>query len=108
MRGIERDGYKMTHAGEDGKSNGVGHSIREVCKDVVGVERWQGRIIVSWMMVKKQLVFIMYVSSNRKGGDREKGLSEELSSMVGLVEAHVMLCIAGYYNGNVGTTELGE
>ena len=27
MRGIERDGYKMTHAGEDGKSNGVGITI---------------------------------------------------------------------------------
>ena len=61
---------------------------------------------MAWMMVKKQLVCIMYpsVSSNRKGGEREKGLSEELSSMVGLVEALVMLCIAGYYDGNVGTT----
>ena len=44
----------------------------------------------------------------QEGGKREKGFSEELSSMVGLVEAIVMLCIARYYNGNVGTTELGE
>ena len=28
--------------------------------------------------------------------------------MVGLVEALVMLCIAGYYNGNVGTADLGD
>ena len=28
--------------------------------------------------------------------------------MVGLVEAHVMVCIAGDFNGHVGTAETGE
>ena len=33
---------------------------------------------------------------------------EKLERMVGLVEGHVMICIAGYFNGHVGTAEMGE
>ena len=33
---------------------------------------------------------------------------EELERMVGLVEAHVMMCIACDFNGHVGTAETGE
>ena len=49
----------MFHAGGDGKSNGVGIIVSEkISKDVVREEIWQGRIIVAWVMVNKQLVCI--------------------------------------------------
>ena len=39
------EGYKMLHAGGDGMSNGDGIIVNvEISKDVVRVERWQGRI----------------------------------------------------------------
>ena len=41
------EGYKKLHAGGDGRSNGVGIIVNEeISKEVVRVERWQGRIIV--------------------------------------------------------------
>ena len=67
----------MLHARGDGNSNGVGIIVsEEISKDVVRVAKWQERIIVAWMMVKRQLVCITYVSLSlsRNGGDREKGL----------------------------------
>ena len=39
--------------------------------------------------------------------DRNSGRQEELERMVGLVEARVMICIAGDFNGHVGTAETG-
>ena len=40
------EGYKMLHAGGDGRSNCVGIIVNvEISKEVVRVERWQGRII---------------------------------------------------------------
>ena len=40
------EGYKMLHAGGDGRSNGVGIIVNaDISKEVVRVERWQGRII---------------------------------------------------------------
>ena len=39
----------------------------EISKDVVRVERWQRRINVAWMMVKKQLVCIMFVHGPQTG-----------------------------------------
>ena len=38
----------------------------------------------------------------------KRAFREELGGMVGLVEAHVMICIAGDFNGHVGTAETGE
>ena len=47
--------YKMLHAGGDGRSNGVGIIVNvEISKEVVRVERWQGRIIAVWMMIRQQ------------------------------------------------------
>ena len=40
------EGYKILHAGGDGRSNGVGTIVTvEISKEVVRLERWQGRII---------------------------------------------------------------
>ena len=50
------DGYKMLHAGGDGRSrpSGVGIIVNvEISKEVVRVERWQGRIIAVWMMIRQ-------------------------------------------------------
>ena len=53
----------MLHAGGDGRSNGVGIIVNaDISKEVVRVERWQGRIIAVWMMIRQQMV-CDYVSS---------------------------------------------
>ena len=59
------------------------------------------------MMVKKQLVYIMSVYEPQTGrAETEKrAFREELERMV---EAHVMMCIAGDFNRRVGTAETGE
>ena len=53
--------------------------------------------------MKKQLVCIMSVYGPQAGrAETEKGaFREELERMVGLVEARVMMCIAGDFNGHV-------
>ena len=55
-------GYKMMHAGGDGKSNGVGVIVsEEISREVVRVERWNGRAIAVWMIVQKQLMCVISV-----------------------------------------------
>ena len=55
-------GRKLLHAGGDGRSSGVGIVIsEEISKEVVRVERWNGRIIMAWAMIRKQLVCVMSV-----------------------------------------------
>ena len=101
---------KMLHARGDGKSYGVGIIVsEEISKDVVRVERWQGRIIVSWMMSKKQLVCItsMYEPQTGRAETEKRASREELERMVGLVEAHVIMCLAGYFNGQEKKNRLG-
>ena len=60
------------------------------------VDIWRGRIIVAWMMLKKQLVCIISVYGPQTGrAETEKrAFREELERMVGFVEVHVMMCIA--------------
>ena len=69
-------------------------------KDVARVERWQRRIIVAWMMVKKQLVRIMsvYGPQTGKSGTEKNAFREELERMVCLEETHVMMWIAEDFN----------
>ena len=56
------EGYKMLHAGGDGRSNGVGIIVNvEISKEVVRVERWQGRIIAVWMMIRQHMVCVICV-----------------------------------------------
>ena len=43
----------LLHAGGDGRSNGVGIiATVEISKEVVRVEKWQGRIIAVLMMIR--------------------------------------------------------
>ena len=97
-------GNKMLYAVGDGKSNEIKN------QDVVRVERWKGRITDAWMMVKKQLVCIMsvYGPQTRRLDTEKRTFREELERMVGLVEVHVIMCIAGDFIGHVGTVETGE
>ena len=45
--------------------------------------------------------YVCVWASNRK---RQKGgFREALDRMVGLMEAHVLMCITGHFNGHVGT-----
>ena len=101
----------MLHAGGDGKSNGVGIiASEEISENVVRVERWQEKITVAWMMVKRQIVCIMsvYGSQTERAETENMAFREKLERMVELVEVHVMMYIAGYCNVHVGTAETGE
>ena len=53
-------GYKMLHAGGDGRSNGVNNIVNvEISKEVVRVERWQGRMIAVWMIIRQHKLYGM-------------------------------------------------
>ena len=113
-RGIELGssrGYKLFHAGGDGRSNGVGIIVLEgKGKEVIRVERWEGRIILLWMLVHNQLIGIMSVYGPQTGrGEADKvAFREALERMMGLVEVEVMLCVAGDFNAHVGVRGMGE
>ena len=85
LKGALAGGHKMLHAGGDGKSNGVGIIVPEgISKDVARVGRWQGKIVVAWMMEKRHLVCIIYVNGPQTGRvETEKWASrEELERLV--------------------------
>ena len=53
-------GYKLLHAGGDGRSNGVGIIVsKEISKMVVRVERWKGRIVMAWLIIREQMMCVM-------------------------------------------------
>ena len=55
-------GFKLLHAGGDGRSNGVGIFLsEEISKTVVRVERWKGRMAMAWLIIRKQIMCVMYV-----------------------------------------------
>ena len=56
------EGYAMLHAGGDGRSNVVGIIVKVgISKEVVRVERWQGRIIAVWMIIRQHMVCVICV-----------------------------------------------
>ena len=104
-------GYKLLHAGGDGRINRAGIIVsEETSKTVVSVERWKGRVVMAWLMIRKQMMCVMLVYGPHTG--RTKAEKEEfrdaLERMIGLVELEVMLCIAGDFNAHVGVVEPGE
>ena len=104
-------GYKLLHSGGDGRSNGVGIIVsEEISKTVVRVERWKGRIVMAWLIIRKQLMCVMSVygpQTGRMEAEKEE-FRDALERMIGLVELEVMLCIAGDFNAHVGVVEPGE
>ena len=98
-------GYKLLHTGGDG-SNRVGIIVsEEISKTVVRVETWKGRMVMAWLMIRKQMMCVMFVYRPQTG--RMEEFRDALERMMGLVELEVMY-IAGDFNAHVGVVEPGE
>ena len=105
------EGYKMLHAGGDGRSNGVGIIVKvEISKEVVRLERWQGRIIAVWMIIRQQMVCVICFYGPKTGRmEAEKeAFREEVERLAGLSDGHTMLCVAGDFNAHIGVVEPGD
>ena len=70
------EGVKMIHAGGDGKSNGVGVIMSEtISKEIVRVERWNGRIVMIWIRMNNQMIYSFSLcASSWKTKNREAGV----------------------------------
>ena len=104
-------GYNMMHAGGDGRSNGVGVIVsEEISREVVRVERWNGRAIAVWMRVQKQLMCVISVYGPQTGRTEaeKQDFRDEVEKMMGLVEVGTMLCVAGDCNAHAGVAETGD
>ena len=79
-------------------------------KEVVRVERWEGRIILMWVLLNNQLVGIMSVYGPQTGRPEADKIAfrDALERMMGRVEEGTMLCIAGDFNAHVGIRGDGE
>ena len=61
-------GYMLLHAGGDGRRNGMEIIIsEEVSKQVIRVERWKGRIIMAWVVILRQMAYVMSVYGPQMG-----------------------------------------
>ena len=105
------EGYKTLHAGGDGRSNGVGIILNvEISKEVVRVERWQGRIIAVWMMIRQQIVCVICVYGPQTGRTEaeKEAFREEVERLAGLSDGQTLLCVAGDFNAHIGVVEPGD
>ena len=80
----------------------------EISNEVVRVERWKGRIIMAWAMIRKQLVCLIYVPQTGRTEAEKREFGDALEMMIGMVELETLLCIAGDFNDHIGETEPGE
>ena len=88
--------------------NGVGIIVsEEISKTVVRVERWKGRKVMAWLMIRKQMMCVMsvYGPQTRRTEAEKEEFRDALERMIGLVELELMLCIAGDFNAHVGVVE---
>ncbi len=69
----------------------------EISKEVVRVERWQGRIIAAWMMIRQQMAQA-----------EKEAFGEEVETKAGLSDGQTMLCVAGDFNAHNGVVEPGD
>ena len=100
-------GYKMMHAGGDGRSNGVGVIVsEEISREVERVERLNGRAIAVWMIVQKQLMCVISVYGPQTGRTEaeKQDCRDEVEKMMGLVEVGTMLCVAVDFNAQMAET----
>ena len=65
----------------------------EISKEVVRVERWQGRIIVVCMMIRQQIVCVTCVYGPQTGRtDAEKeGFRKEVDRLAGMIDGQTTL-----------------
>ena len=104
-------GFKMIHAGGDGKTNGVGVILsEELSESVVRVERWAGRIIFVWIIIQKQMFCIgsVYAPQTGRTAMEKKEFRERIESMVGMVDMETMVCITGDWNAHIGCARPDE
>ena len=52
-------------------------------------------------------IMSMYEPQTGRAETEKRASREELERMVGLVEAHVIMCLAGYFNGQEKKNRLG-
>ena len=105
------EGYKLLHAGGDGKSNGVGVIVdSNLARQVIRVERWDGRIMMVWMLTGGRKLCVMTVYAPQVGrNQREKReFREKVEDMLQLVEEDDILCMAGDFNAHIGKQQQGE
>ncbi len=105
------EGYKMLHAGGDGRSNSVGIIVNvDISKEVVRVERSQGRIIAVWMMISKQMVCVICVYGPQTGRTEaeKEAFRGEVERLTSLSDGQTMLCVAGDFNAHIGVVEPGD
>ena len=103
--------FKIIHAGGDGISNGVGVIVNEdIAKNIIRVERWNGRIILVWLMAHKQIFCIAsaYAPQVNRPVAEKREFRENLERMVNKVDATTVLCLAGDFNAHLGKAEEGE
>ena len=100
------EGYKMLHAGDDGRSNCVGIIVNvEISKEVVRVEIWQGRIIAVWMICQQMVcVICVYGPQTGRTEAEKEAIREEVERLAVLSDGQTMLCVAGDF----GVVEPGD
>jgi len=104
-------GYKLLHAGLDGRRTGVRVIVlKEISKSVVRVERWDGWIVMAWVVIQRQTVCAMpeYGPQTGRTGAEKEEFRDTLERIMGMVEVDVMLCIVVDFNAHVGVAEPGE
>ena len=91
------EGYKMLHAGGDGRSKCVGIIVNvEISNEVVRVERLQARIIAVWMMIRQQMVCVICVCGPKTGRTEavKEAFREDVERLAGLSDDQTMLSVA--------------
>ena len=60
----------------------------EISKEVVRVEKWRGRIIMAWAILRKQLICVMYVYGPQTGRTEaeKQEFRDALETVIGMVE----------------------
>ena len=74
------------------------------------MERWQGRIIAVWMMIRQQMVCVSCVGGPQRGRteSEKEAFRGEVERLVGLSDGQTMMCVAGDFNAHIGVVEPGN
>ena len=74
----------------------------EIGKEVVRVEQWKVRIIMAWVMIRKQLVCVKPVYGQHTGMMKaeKQDFVDSMEMAIGIVELETLLCIAEYCNAH--------
>ena len=91
-----------------GRSNGLSIIVNlEISKEVVRVQRWQGKIIAVWMTILQQKVCVICIYGRQTGGTEaeNEAFRGEVERLAGLSDGQTMLCVAGDFNAHIGLIE---